>query len=89
MRLVYWGVGQMLLEAKRKMDMFAEAFRDEIIAIIDNNARLWGTHFDGKIIMSPKHINNIDWDRVIITSKYVNEIRHLKDDEVDRLGVEA
>lgn len=83
MRLVYWGVGQMFLEAKRKMDMFAETFRDEIIAIIDNNARLWGTHFDGKIIMSPKHINNIDWDRVIITSKYVNEIRQQLIDDLN------
>ena len=53
MRVVYWGIGKFFHDAKRRMDMFVDAFRDEVAAFVDNNSRLWGTFFDGKIVMSP------------------------------------
>jgi hypothetical protein len=86
MRVVYWGIGKFFHDAKRRMDMFVDAFRDEVAAFVDNNSRLWGTFFDGKIVMSPQNIKKVKWDRVIITSQYVNEI---KKQLIDDLGIET
>ena len=63
MRIVLFGVGQRFSEWKDLISL-----SDEVIAIIDNNATLWGKSCNEIIISKPENIINLCYDIVVIMS---------------------
>ena len=83
MRLIYWGIGDTFYNANRKMENFPGVFNDEIISYVDNDPKLWGRKCNGKIIIPPKYIRDISYDKIIITSIYEKQIKKQLIDELN------
>lgn len=47
-----------------------------VIAITDNNSKLWGTELNNIQIINPKDINNYDFDKVAIASQWIDSIEN-------------
>jgi glycosyltransferase involved in cell wall biosynthesis len=63
LRIVLFGMGQRFSEWKDLISL-----SDEVIAIIDNNATLWGKSCNEIIISKPENIINLCYDIVVIMS---------------------
>lgn len=55
-----------------------------VVAILDNDSRLWGTQIDGVDIVNPSMINKYKFDKIIIAPLFVEEIT----EQLQSLGVE-
>ena len=63
LRIVLFGMGQRFSEWNDLISL-----SDEVIAIIDNNATLWGKSCNEIIISKPENIINLCYDIVVIMS---------------------
>ena len=70
MRLVIFGVGDIYSRNKGSI-----AKEDEIVAFIDNNMSRQGQILDGVSIYAPSYISELIYDKVVIMSSYVLEMR--------------
>lgn len=70
MRIIIFGTGDIY---ERNRDKIAKS--DEIIALFDNDIRKQGNKLNGILIHSPYDINNFSYDKVVIMSRYFNEMR--------------
>lgn len=64
-------------KSRKEIISYKWAFEDsiEIIAIIDNNKCIWNTKMNDIFIYSPKDLEKLHFDKVIISSqKYFDEI---------------
>ena len=69
-KILLFGTGSRCAEAKKHLDYT----KVKIIAYIDNDKTKQGNYFDDKLIISPSEINNYDYDFIIITSIFSQEI---------------
>lgn len=70
-RVIIWGVGGVGKSSKDYLRMQGE----EVLFFVDNNSSLWGETVDDTIVISPKEINNYDYDYIVLgTFKSRNEI---------------
>lgn len=77
-RILVFGAGQYY---QRYHQYIAD---DEIIAVLDNSEKLWGKYIDGHIVMSPEEGVKLPFDKIVIMSRYVNEMT----EQLLKLGVE-
>lgn len=55
---------------------FRHWFEDrDVVAVLDNDHKKQGTIFDGYPVLSPKDINTVEYDAVVILSFYVTEMK--------------
>jgi glycosyltransferase involved in cell wall biosynthesis len=71
MKIAVFGVGQIYNLNKAYMGK-----DDEIIALLDNNPRLWGTKIDGITIYNPDDISNLSYDKIVLMSVHALEMKH-------------
>ena len=57
----------------------------EVVAILDNDINKQGGFIDGRPVISPKDITNLDFDAVVILSFYVTEMKN----QLIGLGIDA
>lgn len=73
--VVFWGAGtygqEFLEECEKKSDIYV----DRIIAFVDNDPVKWNTCLKMIKVISPKELFRENYDYIVITSIYVNEIR--------------
>ncbi len=77
MKIVVFGAGK-FYEERRKCFI-----NDDIIAILDNDLSKWGNFIDDIKIYSPSILGNIEYDYVVIASRYVKEIK----EQLIRMGI--
>lgn len=70
MRIVIFGTGQVYREKKKDLSK-----DDEIIALLDNNPDKWETKIDDIIVYNPKTIRNLEYDKIILMSKYASYMK--------------
>lgn len=54
-----------------------------IVAIADNDSSRWGKELNGIAIISPKELMEINFDKLVITSQWVDSIRNQLMNELD------
>lgn len=70
MKVLIFGSG--LYFQKRKKYLISNA---EVIAIIDNKQCLHGSYIDSIPVISPYHIKQFSYDKIILMSSYANEMK--------------
>lgn len=70
MKILIFGSGKYYQKYKRYLTSNADA-----IAIIDNNICLYGKCIDNLPIISPDHIDQFSYDKIILVSIYANEMK--------------
>lgn len=88
-KVILWGIGKV----GKEIISYKWAFEDsiEIIAIIDNNKCIWNTKMNDIFIYSPKDLEKLHFDKVIISSqKYFDEIelQLVKEFGIDKKNIE-
>lgn len=66
-------------------------FNVEIVAVADNNKTKQGRKFHGLTVIEPKKIRELEYDAIVITSIFVNQIREqlIKELKVDEKKIEV
>lgn len=82
MKIVIFGVGGFYCEKKEQLLSYTNVER---IACIDNNRQLHGTYIDGTPILAVKQIAELDFDKIILMSLWVEEMKK----QLLDLGIEA
>ena len=82
MKIVIFGVGGFYCEKKDELLSYTNVVRT---AYIDNNRQLHGTYIDGILILAVKHIVELDFDKIILMSLRVEEMKK----QLFGLGIEA
>lgn len=72
MRIIVWGTGDLANEFIKRKSYYLQ---DNIIAFVDNNNKLWGKKFNKKDIISPKQLQQMEFDRLILCTVYFKEIK--------------
>lgn len=72
MRIVIFGAGGFYREKREELLSYTDAVR---VACIDNNRQLHGTDIDGIPILPVERIAELDYDRIIIMSIWVGEMK--------------
>ena len=73
MNIVIFGLGLYYQENKQKFD---ELVDHNVIALADNNQKLWNTKIDGIPVYNPQEILQMPYDIIVVMSKaYFKEIR--------------
>ncbi len=70
MRIIVFGAGHFYHEKKSYI-----AEEDEIIALFDNDAGLWGTQTDGITIYNPEDLFSFSYDKIILMSIYALDMK--------------
>lgn len=71
-KTIIFGIGGKLEYAKKyEQELYSEL---DIIAFSDNKESLWGEEYDGIPVISPENIIKLNFDRLIILSKYYKDI---------------
>ena len=81
MRVIVFGLGQVY----RTFEKLIDNEKVNIIALSDNNPVLQGTILDGKSVIKPDDIINLDYDYIIITSGYYESITN----QLKEIGIKA
>lgn len=83
MNIVLWGTGNTAKDFLQKKGYYKH---DRIIACVDNNREVWGKKIKDDIkIISPNHLKELDYQKLIICSVHEKEIRK---QVVEELGVD-
>ena len=55
---------------------YLESMRDlvEVVAVVDNNAHLWGSRFGEHVVVDPARVPNLAFDWVVVTTAWVKEV---------------
>lgn len=80
-KVIIFGTGGYYKKYMHKLD----GNKVEIIAFIDNNTKIIGSRFQNKPVLSPKDVNSLDYDKIVIMSSFMSEITQ----QLIRLNVEA
>lgn len=72
MKIIVWGTGYFANEYVERKSYHID---DEIIAFTDNNKSLWGKKFKQKEIISPKQLEQIEFDRLVICTIHSKSIK--------------
>lgn len=72
MKVIVWGTGYFANEYVERKSYHID---DEIIAFVDNNKNLWGKNFKEKEIISPKQLEQIEFDRLVICTIHFEKIK--------------
>lgn len=80
MKAVVWGTGGTTADFLRKK---IENSAYEIVAFTDNNPEMWRECWNGRQVIPPGELRDIDYDVVIICSLYWEEIRKQLINELD------
>lgn len=70
MRVIIFGLGKIYRD-----NIHSFPSQDKIVAYMDNNKELYGQCIDGVKVVSPMDIAHYEYDKVVIMSSYVNEIK--------------
>ena len=70
MRVIIFGLGKIYRD-----NIHSFPSQDKIVAYMDNNKELYGQCIDGLKVISPMNIADYEYDKVVIMSSYVNEIK--------------
>ena len=73
MKILIFGIGKYYLN-KKTLLLDALGADDEIVAFIDNKIDN-KSEFEGKIVYNPSYIRSIKFDKVLIMSSYIREIK--------------
>ena len=71
MKIIVFGLGDIYNKVKH----YFYQEKTEIVALIDNNRILFGTLIDGYKVDDPKHIQNYQYDYIVVTSNYAVEMK--------------
>lgn len=80
MKIIVFGLGAIY----NKVKPFFRKGKVEVVALVDNSQKLFGTLVDGHVVDYPKYIQHYQYDYVMITSKYAIEMRQ----QLIELGVQ-
>lgn len=70
-KIIIWGAGNICKEYLRK-----EKFHNfNIICLVDNDERKWGTELEGIKIKNPDALSNIQFDKILILANAFEEIK--------------
>lgn len=69
-KVLVFGAGKGYARLKAVLD----ESRAEIAAIIDNNSNKWGSELDGKPVIAPEAVKQMDYDCIIITSQFFDQM---------------
>lgn len=69
MKLIIFGTGSSAIEFISKLDSNVE-----IVCYVDNNPSKHNTIFNGRLVLSPERLLNLNYDYIIIGSQYSEEI---------------
>ena len=81
-KAVIWGVGG---TARQFIDMRGYYRNYEIVAFVDSNPIYSGLFFQDKKILHPKELYSVDFDVLIIASRFEKEIRG----QIEKMGINA
>ncbi len=70
-KVIIWGLGGTLRSFLDKKGLCRDL---DIVAFTDNNSSMWHKKYNGIQVIEPKEIQNIEYDYVVICSRYYEEI---------------
>lgn len=73
-KVIFWGIGDTFEICWNKIKQRKDIFCDEYPAFCDNNYLLWGEKLYERLIIEPDKLNECDYDYIVITSIYGNDI---------------
>ena len=70
MKILCFGAGKLFTQ-------FVKLYNKEhqVIGVLDNNEKMWGEKVVGFPVLSPQNLNQYEYDSIVITSVYGNQIR--------------
>lgn len=71
-KVILFGLGGKLEYEKKNNQILFDSL--DILAISDNNSKVWDTEYDGIKVVNPSEIVDYDFDYVVVLSKYYSEI---------------
>lgn len=71
MKIIVFGLGAIY----NKVKPFFRKGKAEVVALVDNSPKLFGTLVDGHVVDYPKHIQNYQYDYIVIASDHAIEMR--------------
>lgn len=71
---MFWGAGLMGKQFLQTYQTFPGIYEDKLVAFIDRNEKLWHCKIEDILIISPEELKSIEFDKVVITSQFVDSI---------------
>lgn len=73
-RIIIFGAGENLRWFLLRLQSDKTVYDDEIVTVVDNDTGKWNKCIGGYMIQSPKVLNELPWDEIIVSCKFYSEI---------------